>query len=110
MHNKKPNKKNDNPSNQEIPDLWKVLQKRKKQGKWDGEIEIIPIKEFNLSKGAHYFVIDNPGKHSIKCISCPISHGGILEAHLLHQYKLEDGVLYLKGKAINERAQLKNNE
>jgi hypothetical protein len=86
----------------ESPDIWHVLELRKKLGTWHGEIKVHKIKEYHLTKGPHYYVIEDLRKRSVKCISCPISHGGILEAHLLARYKIEDGVLYLDGKPINK--------
>jgi len=111
MLDAKPKKKKQKTENQsEAPDAWEVLAKRKRQGLWDGEIEIRQIKSFNLSKGKHYFVIEDPHSGSVKCISCPITHGGILEAHLLHRYKIEGGVLYFDGKPLNQPAKLDNDE
>ncbi len=90
----------------EIPDIWKVLDLREKLGLRKEKIDIIQTREFNLTKGEHYFVMESIGKRSIKCISCPITHGGILEAHLLTRYKLEDGVLYLDDKPQNKAPKL----
>ena len=88
----------------EAPDLWKVLEERKRKGLWNGEIQTIETKSYSLSKGKHYFVVENPRTRSIKCISCPISHGTLLEAKYLTRYKLDDGVLSFDGKALNEKA------
>jgi len=69
---------------------------------WDGQVEHIEIKEHNLGKGAkHYFVVD-PLKREVTCTSCQFKHGGILEAKHLMDYKVENGVLYFKGQAVNE--------
>lgn len=56
---------------------------------------------YNLNKGAHYYVLDNPARRTVKCLSCPVAHGGMLEAHLLTRYRLQDGVLYLDEKPVN---------
>jgi len=83
-------------------DFWGVHAERFKKGLTKQPIVVEhPKQTYYLNKGDHYFVIENLKKRSIKCISCPIQHGGILEAHLLAHYKLENGVLYFKGKAIN---------
>jgi hypothetical protein len=83
-------------------DMFKELEELKQQGLWDGEVEHIQIKEHNLGKGAkHYFVVD-PLKREVTCTSCAFRHGGILEAKHLMDYKIENGVLYFKGVAINE--------
>lgn len=86
----------------ESPDIWRVLEIRKKLGTWHGDIKIEQIKKYNLSKGPHYYVVEDLRKRSVKCISCPVSHGGILEAHLLARYKVENGIIYLDGKPTNE--------
>ena len=83
-------------------DIWRVLELRKELGWWDGDIDIVPIKEFNLSGGVHYFVVENPATRSIRCTSCPISHGGILEAHMLTRYRVENGVLYFDDRPVNK--------
>jgi hypothetical protein len=85
-----------------LPDIWKVLEKRKKKGLWDGEIEVIETTSQSLIKGAHYYVIDDPKQASIRCISCSVPHGGILEAHMLHRYNVKDGVLYFDGEPANQ--------
>lgn len=89
--------------NNDTPSVWDVLEERKKRGLWDGEIDTIEIKEHSLSSGKHYFIVEDASKRSIICNTCPISHGGILEAHLLHLYRLEDGILYFKGEPVNEK-------
>lgn len=88
----------------EIPDLWKVLNERKKKGLWNGEIEVIETKSHSLIKGKHYYVVENPRTRSIKCISCAVIHGTILEAKFLTRYKIEDGILYFDNKPMNEKA------
>lgn len=81
--------------------IWGILRELKKKGVFKGEItEIIP-KDFNITQAAHYYVVDDLRKRSIKCISCPVVHGGVLEAHLLSRYKVEDGILYFDGKPTN---------
>ena len=86
----------------EMPkDLFGELEKRKKRGMWDGEVERHEIKEHNITTGKHYYVLDQK-KREVVCTSCPVRHGGILEAKHLMDYKVEDGVLFFKGKACNE--------
>jgi len=85
-----------------LPNIWDILAERKKRGLFKGEIEVIKTKEFNLSAGEHYFVIEDVAKASIKCVSCPVSHGGILEPFMLTRYEVKDGVLYLDGKSKNK--------
>lgn len=82
-------------------DIWGVLEKRKEKGLWDGEIEVIETTSHNLSKGDHYYVVEDARRRSIKCLSCNMPHGGILEPHRLHRYTIKDGVLYLDDKATN---------
>lgn len=82
--------------------IWGQLKELKKKGLFKGEITEIVPKDFNITQSKHYYVVDDLRRRSIKCISCPISHGGILEAHLLTRYKIEDGVLYLDGVAQNQ--------
>lgn len=87
----------------ELPkDIFEILEERKKKGLWDGDVEHIEIKEHNLTKGKHYYEMLDVRKREIVCTSCPIKHGGILEAKLLTRYKLENGVLFLDGKPCNE--------
>lgn len=85
--------------------IWETLRKRKEEGSWDGEIEtIVPKTIMNLTSGAHYYEIEDPRSRSVVCISCPIKHGGILEAHLLTRYKIDKGVIYLDGQAMTRTA------
>lgn len=84
-------------------DLWQTQEKRIQKGLATTPITVEhPKKTYNLSKGVHYFEVENAARKSIVCTSCPVRHGGILEAHLLTRYKLEDGILYLDGQAINQ--------
>lgn len=84
------------------PDIFEGLKKRKKSGLWSGEVETIEMKEHNLSSGKHFFEFLDIRKREIVCTSCPIRHGGILEAKDLMNYELKGGVLYFKGRAIND--------
>lgn len=86
----------------EKPDLFAVLEERKRRGQWKGQVDRHEVKEYTLSGGQHYYEMESLAKRSIVCTSCPIKHGGILEAHLLGLYELKEGVLYFKGKGINE--------
>jgi len=82
--------------------IWEHLRDLKKKGLFKGEItEIIP-KDFNITQAPHYYVVDDLRRRSIKCISCPIIHGGVLEAHLLTRYRIEDGVLYFDDVPTNK--------
>lgn len=101
MKKSEENNKKEKKSQSKYPDIWEVLKARREKGLWNGEIKVHEIKEYNLNKGDHYFVIEDIKKRSIKCISCPILHGGLLESNLLSHYRIEDGVLYLDNKAIN---------
>lgn len=101
MQNNEPNSKKDEKKKEKLPDIWKILEERKKLGLWDGEIKVHQIKEYPLSKGEHYFIISDNRKREVMCTSCPLKHGGILEAHMLSRYKVKDGVIYLDGKATN---------
>lgn len=79
-----------------LPNLWDKL---KKGG---AEIENIEAEEINLTSGEHYYIIDDLRTRSVKCISCIKKHGGILESHLLTRYKVENGIIYLDGKATTK--------
>ncbi len=81
--------------------IWEILRQRKAKGEWQGEIEtIVPKTIMNLSSGAHYYEIEDIKKRSVACVTCPIKHGGILEAHLLTRYKVANGIIYLDDKAM----------
>lgn len=83
-------------------DIFKELEEKKAQGIWDGKVERIEFKEHSLIKGKHYYEIEDVKKRTIVCISCPVRHGGVLEAKHLLDYQIKKGVLYFKGKAVNE--------
>lgn len=102
-YNNSKQKRNENSQNDDdkAPNIWDVLEERKKKGLWDGEIEVIPIKEHKLVGGEHYYIVSDIRKREITCTSCAIRHGGILEARYLTRYKIEDGILYFDGKAQN---------
>ena len=86
----------------EMPNAWDVLAERKKRGLWNGEVTTHKVKKYKLNKGAHYYVIEDFRTGSVKCVSCAISHGGILENHMLTRYRVEDGVIYLDGVSRNK--------
>lgn len=87
------------------PNIWEILRQRQKDGTFKGEIQTIILKDaINLRGGTHYYIIEDAKKRSIACLSCPVKHGGVLEAHMLSRYRIEDGILYLDGKAKNKRA------
>lgn len=81
--------------------IWDILKERKRRGLWSGNIEHIEIKEHKINAGPHFYVIEDARKRSIVCTSCPIKHGGVLEASMLTRYTVENGVLYLDGVATN---------
>lgn len=88
------------------PDIWGVLQSRFDKGLTTTPITTEHAKsEVNLSRlmqdKPHYFEIEDIRKRIIACTSCPIKHGGILDASDLSQTKIENGVLFYKGEAIN---------
>jgi hypothetical protein len=84
-------------------DFWKVHEERLKRGLTTDQIAIEhPKNTFNLSQGRHYYVVEDAAAKSIACTSCPVKHGGILEAHLLTKYTIENGILYFEGKAVNK--------
>jgi len=88
------------------PDVWGVHATRFKKGLTKEPIIIEhPKNTVNLSKlmkeSKHHFVLEDVRKRRIVCTSCSLKHGGILDAHELTHYKVEDGVLYYKGVAIN---------
>lgn len=102
------NKSEDDPAEfQEQPEqsgstFWTKIKWLKERGLHKGDYQEYEKPFYNLNKGGHYFVLDNSTKRTIKCISCPVKHGGVLESHLLTRYTLKDGVLYLDGRAINQ--------
>ena len=81
--------------------IWETLRALKKKGLFKGDIDEIIPKDFNLKTGDHYYVIDDLRKHTVKCISCPIIHGGILEAHLLTRYRVENGIIFFDEEPTN---------
>lgn len=89
-------------------DFWETHRIRFEKGLVKEPIVVErPKKTINLSKGEHYFEIENIEKRSIICVTCPAPHGGILESHLLTQYRLADGVLFFRGKPVNKTPQAK---
>ena len=83
--------------------IWDILRKRKEQGTFKGEIQtFIPKTIVNLTSGKHYYIVDDIRQRRIRCTTCEIGHGGVLEAHMLTRYKIEDGILYLDNKPINQ--------
>lgn len=81
----------------DLPDIWAELEKR------GHPIERSQIREFNLSGGKHYWVIDDPAKGTVRCASCPIRHGGTVDAYELARTRVEDGVIYLDDKATTKK-------
>lgn len=98
-------KNRQNNSDEKPPNIWDVLEERKKKGLWDGEIDVVPIKEYPLTAGEHYYELTDIRKREVTCKSCAIKHGGILEAHLLMRYKVENGVIYLDNKPVTRAPQ-----
>lgn len=82
--------------------FWNRIKWLHEKGLHKGDYQEYEKPYYNLNKGSHYYVLDDPKKSTIKCLSCPIKHGGVLEAHLLTRYTLKEGVLYLDGEAINK--------
>ena len=80
-----------------LPDIWEVAAR---QGK---KIKHLRYREFNLTGGEHYWVIDDPRKLTVKCISCPVEHGGIIDARDAVHTKVKDGIIYYKGKPITKK-------
>lgn len=81
--------------------FWSRIKWLHERGLWGGDYREYEKPYYNLNKGAHYYVMENSRRRTIKCISCPVSHGGILEAHLLTRYSLGNGVLFFDGKPTN---------
>jgi len=102
------NKTSDDPAEFKSPEaetgnsFWQKMKWLHERGLHKGDYQEYEKPYYNLNKGGHYYVMDDPRKHTIKCISCPVKHGGILEAHKLSRYRLENGVLFLDDKAINQ--------
>lgn len=89
------------------PDIWGVLQRRFDKGYITTPIVTEhPKSEVNLSKlmqeRSHFFEIVDSRKRIIACTTCELKHGGILDAQDLLYTKIENGVLFYKGKAINK--------
>ena len=85
-----------------VPDIFEELTKRKRKGLYSGDVDHIEIKEHNLTSGKHFYEFESIQNRTIVCTTCPVRHGGILEAKHLLDYELKAGVLYFKGKACNE--------
>lgn len=102
------NKSEDDPAEFQQPEeqpsstFWAKIKWLKERGLHKGDYQEYEKPYYNLNKGSHYYVLENSAKRTIKCISCPVKHGGVLEAHLLTRYALKEGVLYLDGKPINQ--------
>lgn len=90
-----------NDGEEKKPNVWDVLAERKKKGLWDGEITTHQIVEHKITEGPHYYELTNIRKREVTCTSCPVRHGGILEAKLLTRYAVKDGIIYLDGKPTN---------
>lgn len=102
------NKAEDDPQEFQAPEesgsstFWAKIKWLKERGFHKGDYQEYEKPFYNLNKGGHYYVLKSPSSYTIECISCPVKHGGILEAHLLTRYTLKDGVLYLDGRAVNQ--------
>lgn len=100
-------KSSDDPAEFQSPEaeasnsFWRKIKWLHERGLHKGDYQEYNAPSWNLTKGSHYYVIEDAGKRSIKCISCSIKHGGILEARLLTRYRLNEGVLYLDDKPLN---------
>ena len=73
---KKNEQNSKNKNKEKLPDIWQILEERKKRGLWDGEIKVHQIKEYSLSKGEHYFIISDNRKREVTCTSCSIKQIG----------------------------------
>jgi len=82
--------------------FWSRIKWLHDRGLHKGDYQEYEKPYYNLNKGVHYFVMQDSRRRMIKCISCPVAHGGILEAHLLTRYTIHEGVLSLDGKPINQ--------
>ena len=79
-----------------LPDIWKVLEKRGvKINRFETHARVV-------TAGKHYYELEDRNSRSIICTSCVNPHGYKLGAAELHEYNLMDGVLYWKGKAVNQ--------
>lgn len=83
----------------EIGSVWDRLRKKKIP------IETIVPKDIFSSNAPHYFEITNFKTAEVTCRSCPVRHGGYLEAHLLTRYRVTDGVIYLDNKPMTHAPQ-----
>lgn len=81
--------------------FWNRIKWLHEKGLHKGDYQEYEKPYYNLNKGGHYYVLDDPKRKTIRCISCPIKHGGLLEAHLLTRYRLHEGILYFDEKPIN---------
>ena len=82
---------------EKLPDIWEHLES---QGV---KIERHKTRRYRLSiKGKHYFEVEDNSGRSIVCTFCPVRHGYKIGAYELHDYDVRDGVIYYKGKPLNE--------
>lgn len=82
--------------------FWSTIKWLHERGLHKGDYQEYEKPFYNINKGAHYFVVEDPKKRSIRCISCPVKHGGILESHLLTRYLIKNGTLFLDDRPINQ--------
>lgn len=88
---------NSKSKSEEMPDIWEDLAR-------EGQtIERYQVKENNLSSGDHYWKVVNARQGGVICLSCPVIHGGIIDAHELYRTRVYEGVIYLDERAITTK-------
>lgn len=93
MKNKNENLK----KNEQMPDIWEELEEKGSQ------IEHTEAQEFILTSGKHYYIVNNLARAEVICVSCPVRHGGIIDAYELARTRVKDGVIYLDGIATTRK-------
>ena len=95
---KNSNPKPENQNQEKMPDIWESLEQAGK-----GElIQHFDAPQYKLTTGEHYWVVSDPKRLEISCTSCPIKHGGIIDAHEAYKTNIIDGVIYVDGNPISK--------
>lgn len=95
---KKKAKQPKNHDNKEpVLDIWA------EQARRGAKIERHEIKEYVLSGGEHYWAIDDARTRGVICLSCPIRHGGIIDAKEASETTIKKGIIYFRGKEITKK-------